>query len=243
MTVVRTATFVLLHGGAHGGWCYRWLAAELRARGHVVHAPTLTGFGERGHLAHCEPTTDDHVLEVVNVLTYEDLDDVVLVGHSLGGVVIPEVARRVPERIRRVVWLAAIVLDDGETVLDHFLAPSEAIREATEPGPDGDPPDPMRLVEVFLPDGTPEQRAWVRDRLGPTTMASLTHPGDLSGFLATGLPTGYVTALRDLAVPPDLARRFADRLPGCRRVDVDAGHDLMISAPAATADALEVMLD
>ena len=236
------ASFVLVHGGAHGGWCYQRVARLLRRRGHDVYTPTLTGYGDRGHLDQPGITVETHVEDVVSLIEYEDLHDVVLVGHSLGGVVIPRVAERVRERIRRVVWLAALVLDDGEQVVSRYAAASEWLLRAVVAGPDGEPrTDLDLLMEAFLQDGSPEDRAWVRARLGNTPAAALSEPGRLTRFLELGLPTGYIVALRDQSLPPELCREFAARLPGCRILAVDASHDLMISAPEATAESLAEM--
>ena len=130
------ANFILLHGGGHGGWCYQRVARLLRREGHEVYTPTLTGFGERAHLKAPDLTMETHILDVVNVFEFEDLRDVILVGHSLGGVVIPMVAERIPERIRRVVWLAAVVLEDGKSLLES-VAPSPWIQRAVVRNPDG----------------------------------------------------------------------------------------------------------
>src|SRR5881394_4574014 len=111
------STFVLVHGGGHGGWCWQRVAKRLRNAGHDVYTPTLTGFGERSHLDTATVTFETFVLDIVNVLTFEDLHDVVLVGHSMGGVIIPRVAERVADRLARVVWLTAAVCADGETLL------------------------------------------------------------------------------------------------------------------------------
>ncbi|HEY6623014.1 MAG TPA: alpha/beta hydrolase [Acidimicrobiales bacterium] len=234
------ATFVLLHGGMHGGWCYQPLVAELRRRGHDAYAPTLTGHGERSHLQ-ADVTMETHVLDVANLITYEDLDQVVLVGHSMGGVTIPLVAERVRERIGRVVWMASTVLGDGESIAEHYAAPTEWLERAFAPGPDGAPQDPAVILDAFMQDGTPEQRQWTLARLGGVTPPLVVEKGDLTGFLALHIPTGYIVATHDQALPPELCRRFAARLPGCLFAEVDAGHDLMITAPTATADALVAM--
>ncbi len=92
-------TYVLVHGAWHGGWCWKRVAPLLRAAGHEVYAPTLTGLGERAHLLSPEVGLDTHVQDIVNVLTYEDLQDVVLVGHSYGGMVVAGVAERAAERL------------------------------------------------------------------------------------------------------------------------------------------------
>ena len=128
------ATFVLVHGGGHGGWCWRACANELRARGHEVYAPTLTGFGDRSHLL--APDFETFVTDIANVIAFEDLDDVVLVGHSMGGVIIPRVAEAMPDRMRRLIWLAAVVTSDGESLL-QATPQSEWIARAVTIGDDG----------------------------------------------------------------------------------------------------------
>src|SRR5476651_865793 len=109
------AVFVLVHGGGQGGWVWQQVARLLRDEGHDVYTPTLTGFGERSHLDGPHVSFQTFVDDIANVLIFEGLSDVVLVGHSMGGVVIPRVADVVPERIRRVVWATAVVTRDGES--------------------------------------------------------------------------------------------------------------------------------
>ena len=232
------STYVLVHGGGHGGWCWVRLARVLRAHGHEVYAPTLTGFGDRCHLRSPETAFDTFVTDVVQVVEFEDLTDVLLVGHSMGGVVIPRVAQEIPDRIRQVIWLAAVVCADGENLL-QAVPPSPEMTAAVTVLPNGTIKTDQRLiVEGVLSDGTPEEKEWVLARHRPYPQAALTEPGRLTEFLALGLPTGYVTALRDVAVPPDRAAVFADRLPGAARAEVDSSHDCMISRPAETAAAL-----
>lgn len=236
-------TFVLLHGGNHGGWCFKFVARELRRRGHEAYTPTLTGHGDRGHVQPPDISMEMHVLDLVNLIEYEDLDDVVLAGHSMGGVTIPLVAERVKDRIKRVVWIAAPVLADGESICEHYMSTSEWIQRAFAAMADGAPPDPELFLDAFLQDGTPEQRTWVSARLGGSTAPLVVEKGDLTRLLALDLPTGYILATRDQSLPPELCRRMAARLPGCRYAEVDAGHDLMITAPAPTAEALVEMAE
>ena len=101
------ATYVLVHGGGHGGWCYHPVARLLEARGHTVYAPTLTGLGERSHLLSPAIDLDVHIHDVVQLLHYEDLRDVILVGHSYGGMVITGIADRATDRIGQLVYLDA----------------------------------------------------------------------------------------------------------------------------------------
>jgi pimeloyl-ACP methyl ester carboxylesterase len=114
------ATFVLVHGMWAGGWYWQKVRPLLRAAGHEVFSPTLTGLGERVHLARPEVDLDTHIDDVVNVMRYEDLRDVVLVGHSYAGMVIGGVADRAPERLARLVYLDAFVPEDGDCVEDFL---------------------------------------------------------------------------------------------------------------------------
>jgi pimeloyl-ACP methyl ester carboxylesterase len=237
------STFVLVHGGGHGGWCWQRLARELRARGHEVWTPSLTGFGERAHLDVSKITFETFVTDVVSVLDYEDLRDVILVGHSMGGVIVPRVAEVARGRIRAVVWMAAVVLNDGETLLEAVPQTPEMARAVVIEQDGTARTDPKLIIDALLPDGTLEERAWVLERHRSYPPLALVEPGRLSSFQALALPTGYVLATRDLAVAPAVARGFAARLPGARCAEVDAGHDLMITRPRETADALLSVLD
>ena len=231
-------TFVLVHGGGHGGWCWQRLAKVLRQRGHEVWTPTLTGFGERHHLDYGQVTFDTFVTDIVAVLEFEDLHDVILVGHSMGGVIVPRVAEVVPDRIRQVVWMAAVVLNDGETLLEA-VPQTPAVARAVVVEEDGTArTDHALMIEAAVSDGTPEERAWVLDRHRGYPPAGLTEPGRLSAYVRLGIPSGYVVATEDLLIPPPLARSFAERLPSVRSAEVGAGHDLMVTKPGATADAL-----
>jgi len=112
------STYVIVHGAAGGGWDWRIVADRLTADGHLVFRPTLTGLGERTHLLSPEINLTTHITDIVNVILFEDLHDVVLVGHSYGGMVITGVINRIPERISHVIYLDAAVPDDGQSALD-----------------------------------------------------------------------------------------------------------------------------
>jgi pimeloyl-ACP methyl ester carboxylesterase len=233
------ATFVLIHGGGHGGWCWKWCAAALRARGHEVYAPTLTGFGERVHLT--APDFETFVTDVANVVAFEDLHDVVLVGHSMGGVIVPCVAEAIPSRIAAAVWLTAAVCADGASLL-QTIPQSPWIAEAVTIGADGTAhTDAAKILAANIHDGTPEQQAFVHDRHLAYPPHALTEPGRLSAFLALGIPTAYVFATDDRTIEPHVQREMAARLPGARMAEVHAGHDCMVTQPEATAAALEAV--
>lgn len=112
-----TRTYVLVHGAWGGSWAFRQVDSLLSASGHTVYRPSLTGLGERVHLASPDVDLKTHVSDVVNTLLFENLKDVVLVGHSYGGMVVAGVAEQVPERIRHIVFIDAIVPEDGESVV------------------------------------------------------------------------------------------------------------------------------
>lgn len=128
--------YVLVGGAWLGGWCWQAVSRGLHARGHDVYAVTLTGLGERVHLARPDIDLDTHIADVVNLLDYEDLADVRLVGHSYGGSVITGVADRRPERLARLVYVDTAPLADGQTVLDWFPPEGRAQveKEVTELG-------------------------------------------------------------------------------------------------------------
>jgi pimeloyl-ACP methyl ester carboxylesterase len=126
-------TYVLVHGGFQGGWSYKRVARLLRDAGHDVYTPTLTGLGERSHLAHYQINLDTHIMDVVNVLLWEDLAEIVLLGHSYGGMVITGVADRLPDRVAALVYLDAIVPKDGDSLfslrheyLEQFMSRAAA---------------------------------------------------------------------------------------------------------------------
>jgi pimeloyl-ACP methyl ester carboxylesterase len=160
------ATFVLVHGGGHGGWCYQRVARRLRAEGHDVHTPSMTGLAERSHLLHTGIDLDHHVRDIVEVLHYEDLRDVVLVGHSYGGMVITGVADRAADRIGKLVYLDAANPVNGQSLLDVAGPIIEAVR------PMGEVVDGVELVLLPAPEAgrfygvtDPETLAWMADRL------------------------------------------------------------------------------
>ena len=150
------ATFVLVHGGWTGGWAWRAVAHTLRAAGHDVFTPTLTGSGERVHLASPDVGLPTHILDIVNVLYYEDLHDVVLVANSAGGMVITGVAEQVPERLSQLVYLDAFAPLDGQSLTD-VLGPQLSGVFAARADAMGDgwrvphlPPDADRHTDFLL---------------------------------------------------------------------------------------------
>lgn len=231
------ATFVLVHGGGHGGWCYQPVARLLRAQGHEVYAPTLTGLGERSHLLNPDIDLDTHITDVVNTLEYEDLNDVILVGHSYGGMVITGVADRASKRVGHRVYLDAATPQDGESLLD-LAAPllNAARRHARiENG-----------VELVLDPGTdplgfygvtdPAQIEWMKTRLTPHPWKSFEQKLRLHNPTAlTRIPQSHIVCTSTLS------GRNVEALKAQaegRLWDIDTGHDLMITEPQRVAELL-----
>jgi pimeloyl-ACP methyl ester carboxylesterase len=232
------ATFVLVHGAMHGGWCWRRVLPLLRAAGHEAYAPTLTGLGERAHLAHPEIDLDPHVRDVLGVLEYEDLDRVVLVGHSYGATVVTGVADRLPGGIAHVVYLDGAVAGDGQAVLDLFPPDGQvARRELVAAEGDGSRLPPLDPSAFGVTD--PEDAAWVRTRLVPQPFKTFTQPLRLANPAGFAGPQTYIACL---AAGPagwrDAMVECARAGSGWRYRELATGHDAMVTAPHDLADLL-----
>lgn len=226
------STFVLLHGAFHGGWCWSRVARLLRTAGHDVFTPTQTGLGERAHLIHADITLGTFVDDVVSVLDVEELEDVVLVGHSFGGHAISGAASRVAWRIRHLVYLDSVFPQDGVAPLDSGSPESAAERRrlaADSGGVSVAPPDPF----VFgVSDGA--DAAWVRRRMTPQPFGALNSAIPLAKPLDHGIAATYVFCTNPVYEPLARARERARGTSWAWR-ELAAGHDCMITAPEATA--------
>ena len=176
---LNQATYVLVHGAWHGSWCWQRVRKNLRDAGQQVFTPTLTGLGERSHLNSAAVDLSMHIADVVNLLRWEDLSDVILCGHSYGGMVISGAADRVPERIRALVYLDAFVPEDGECLFD-FLSPELAqpmrLQAQTAGGGWKVPPIPAERFNINL-----EDAAWVNAQCTFQSIASFEEPVELKG--------------------------------------------------------------
>lgn len=226
-------TFVLVHGACHGGWCWSRVAPLLRAAGHDVFTPTLTGFGERAHLLTADVGPATVVQDVVAGLECEELTDVVLVGHSFGALVALGVADRVPERLARLVILDGVLVDPGQPGFAGL--PPEAARERTAQAAGGPtyPPPPATNFGV----SDPSDLAWLQRRLTPHPLRTYTEPFGLRAPLGNGVPTTYVRCTDPVYTPVDAAEAIVAR-EGWERRELATGHDAMITAPELTAQML-----
>jgi pimeloyl-ACP methyl ester carboxylesterase len=222
------ATFVLIHGGGHGGWCWQPVARRLRAMGHEVHAPSLAGLGDRRHLLSADIDLLTHVEDVVSLLFYEDLSDVILVGHSYGGMVITGAADASTTRIKRLVYLDAAMPRAGESLLD------------TSPGL-------KQFNDVTIVDGVPlglwpenvigpvyglhgQLAQWALPRLSPQPWRTFeTRLSLRNGAELRRIPRAIINCASSLARRP--AETRSRWLDGDFVREVDCGHDLMLIEP------------
>ena len=232
------ATYVLVHGGGHGGWCYQRVARLLRAAGHEVYAPTLSGLGERSHLLSADVDLDMHITDITAVLHYEDLRDVILVGHSYGGMVITGVADRAADRVGRLVYLDAANPVNGQSLKDVAGPVIEAARPA------GAVIDGMELVLLPSPEAglfygvtDPEDLAWMADRLTGHPWKCFEQPLALTNEeVLWAIPQYHIVCTSTLATRD--AGLMTKARSENRLWDVNTGHDLMITEPDAVAAAL-----
>jgi pimeloyl-ACP methyl ester carboxylesterase len=227
-------TFVLVHGAWHGGWYWQRVADRLRGGGHTVFTPTLTGLGERSHLLRAGIELNTHITDIVNVMTWEDLRDVVLCGHSYGGFVISGVAEQMAAVIRSIVFLDAFVPRNGERVLD-LTGPvvQEGIRNALRRGDIAIPP---RAAEAF---GVNEaDRAWVDRLCVVQPIATFTDKIALTGARDRIARKSYIRA--KCYANPGFDRALGELRsdPSWRSYEVPSGHDVMVDMPERLTEIL-----
>jgi pimeloyl-ACP methyl ester carboxylesterase len=227
-------TFLVCHGAWSAGWAWKKMHPLMNKAGHRLVTPTYTGLGERAHLAHPAIDLETHITDVLQVIKYEDLRDIVLIGHSYGGMVATGVADRARDKVKQLIYVDAFVPADGQSLFD-FLADSEQrrMREAAKSG-DGwrVPPNPTP------PDTSAEDAAWLNERRVHTPINCFEAKLNLSAPLT--LPRSYIYATR--AAPSDTFGQFARKTrndPAWRYFEIDASHSPNVTAPEALLALLE----
>jgi pimeloyl-ACP methyl ester carboxylesterase len=240
---IAMACFVLVHGAWHGSWCWKRVRKALQAVGHDVFTPTLTGVAERSHLASPSVDLGTHIDDVVNLIRWEQLSDVVLCGHSYGGCVISGVADRISDHIRALVYLDAYVLEDGESLVQHLpAAQQQLLFDSVKTVGEGwrVPPIPAEVLNVNSQD-----RDWVdrqctmqpidcfRERI--RLVGGIRNVKNVTFVLATGFDGS--------PFPPFYAKAKAN---GWKALTMACGHDVMLDKPeeltALLADTIEPSL-
>lgn len=232
--------YVLAHGSWHGGWCWRPVAERLRAAGHRVFSPSYTGMGDRKHLLSKDITINTFVDDLVQVILAEELENVVLVGHSFGGVPITGVADRIPERIAHLVYFDAVVLQSGQDSFSNYPKDeAEARIAAAGKATNGlAVPVPHTLPHVWgIAQGTPEYD-WIMRRLTPHPLGSYTTPLTLRHPIGNGLPRTYIHCVSPSHSLLESSRRLVKAQSGWHWVEIDAPHEAHITHPDLLAEVL-----
>jgi pimeloyl-ACP methyl ester carboxylesterase len=231
------ANVVVAHGGWSSAWAWKKLHPLMAEAGHRFVTPTYTGLGERVHLANPDNDLELHIEDVLNVLFYEDLRDVILIGHSYGGMVATGVADRAHDRIRQLIYLDAFVPNDGQSLLDN--EPPEMAQRMLARAKEGDgwriPPNPTP------PDTWEADLAWIAERRVPQSVKCFTQKLHFRNGPLT-LPRAYIYCRRH--VPGDIFRKFLERARGdgwpCE--EMDASHSPQITAPEALVAVLQKLI-
>jgi len=239
-TMARAAvskTYVLVHGAWHGGWCWSNVASILRGRGHAVVTPTQTGLGERAHLLSKSIDLDLFVTDIANVIKYEDLNDIVLVGHSFGGNAVSGVADAMRDRIRQLIYLDAVILENGQSVFGQL--PKDVVEQRTKAAQESSgglsipapPPSAFGVSDAA-------QASFLQSKLTPHPFNTFVSPLKLANKVGNGLPTTYIVCTDPLYRPLEASRNWV-KAAGWKMIEIKSGHDAMVIAPDRLADMLD----
>jgi pimeloyl-ACP methyl ester carboxylesterase len=234
------ATFVLVHGAWHGSWCWARVRQALLDQGHQVFTPTLSGVAERSHALSPDIDLQRHVDDVANLIRWEELDSVILCGHSYGGCVISGVADVLPDRIAALVYLDAFLLEDGECL--HDLLPAEQremqLSLANEFGEGWRvPPIPAEVFNVNARD-----RDWVDRQCTPQPLATFQQPIRLNGGLSQ-ISRNYFIYASDWEGTPFTASYDRAKARRWATSEIACGHDVMLDRPEALTSGLIEVAD
>jgi pimeloyl-ACP methyl ester carboxylesterase len=234
-------TFVLAHGSWHGGWCWRRVADRLRGNGHAVYTPSYTGMGDRAHLLSKDITIDTFVNDLVQVIESEELTNVILVGHSFGGVPISGVADRIPEKIAQLIYLDSVLAESGRSAFSYY-PPAEVEKriKAAEKATNGvavPVPEPLPAVWGLGKEGDPDYD-WVRRRLSPHPLQSYTTALTFKAQVGANLPRTYIHCTQPSHPVLEDSRKLVRSWTGWNWVELAAPHDAMITHPDSVAGLL-----
>jgi len=223
-------TYVLVHGAWRGSWCWKGVRRKLMASGHEVFTPTLTGLGERSHLLSQDVDLSVHVLDVVNLIKWEDLHDIVLVGHSYSGLVVRAAADRIPERIRSLVYLDAFIAENGQSLYDACPGIADPQRQSARRHGEGwsVPPIPAVVNATDLD--------WVDRQCTAQSIACFEEPIVLTGACDRLDDISYIGANDHFGIFAKFQEKAKTR--GWRIDMLACSHDVMIDMPDELSDIL-----
>lgn len=229
--------YLFVHGAMRGGWLWEPLLGIMRPRGAECHAIDLTGHGKRA-AQHQGVTMSTYANDVVSYIDTHKLRDVILVGHSMGGVIISKVAEAIPEKLLHLVYIAAVVLEDGGSLLDG-IAPERAAlyRQAVESDEKVLDLSLEQRRELHFTDLEGEQKEFYLRQMTPQPVVPFAERVSLKKFYSLNIPKTYILGAKDQGIPPDRSREFARRI-GCPPIEIQGGHDLMVSRAQELAEVL-----
>jgi pimeloyl-ACP methyl ester carboxylesterase len=234
--------FVLVHGAFHGGWCWQKVSKELRAKGDIVYTPTLSGVAERKNTLNDQIDLNTHITDIVNFIIAEDLYKVVLVGHSYAGAVIAGVADKIPERLSKLIFLDAMIMENGQSALD--VSPEDIKKYFIKAAIDN---DKGLSIPYFTSDffgvTEPNDIKWVNDRLTNQPFKTFSQPLVLKNPFGNHLSLTYIACTK-----PELRaiQPFADRTmlsKNWKYMELKSGHDAMITMPAELSNMLQSLIN
>jgi pimeloyl-ACP methyl ester carboxylesterase len=227
-------TFVLVHGAWHGGWCWRSVADRLTAKGHKAFTPTMTGLGERSHLLDAKIGLATHITDIVNVINWEGLTDIVLVGHSYGGIIITGVAEQAQSTISSIVFLDAFVPKNGQSLADTASQSfRDSLAAAVQKGEFALAPVPAAGFRVNEKD-----RAWVDAMCTPHPLATFTDKAIVTGARDRIGKKTYIRAKGYPSLAFDGYQAQLEKIADWRVYELPCGHDAMVDLPAELTDLL-----
>ncbi|MFC3356367.1 alpha/beta hydrolase [Sphingobacterium zeae] len=234
-------TYVLVHGAWHGGWCWQDVAQKLTDAHYKVYSPTLTGLGERKHLIDPSVDIDTHIQDIVNLIEMEDLNDVYLVGHSYAGAVIAGVADRIPSRLHKLIFLDAMIIEDGQSAISLQPKAVQEVQLKNIQRKENFVPFDVTLFGVTVP----SMISWVKERLSPQPFGTFAQRLRLKNPYGNGLPLVYI-ACTDPQLP--IMKEMSEKVQSDHKLnwhyrEIATGHDAMLTAPKKLADMLVTLVD
>lgn len=230
------ATFVLVHGAFHGGWCWRDFTPYLKALGHKVLTPTLPGLGDRIGEATKDVGLSTHVADILALYEREDLTNTILVGHSYGGPVVGGVADAIHEKVSTLIYLDAVIPVSGKSVLDFQFEERRQSLLAQAAGHNGwqIPPPPISFYGIFDTD----QQAWANAECVPQPLKCFSEPSSVTGAWNTIAQKSYIRCTNPALEYMNQFQNFAEQQADWDIYEIATGHDCMITAPAELAEVL-----
>ena len=239
MTQKHTYALVLVHGAWHGAWCWAKLRPLLSEKGFRVYTPSQTGVGEKASQLSTDISLDTFINDIADFLIRHDLHDVILVGDSFAGISISGVADRMPERIRHLVYLDALLLQSGQKVFDiippEMAAARRELAKQTSDGLSLPAPDPAAFGVTDEVDAK-----WVKENCTPHPLSTYESTLHLNHPLGNGLPASYI-AVTPYYLATTSSRDYARSRRDWQYMEIEAGHDAMVTSPEHLCRLLEAV--